>query len=210
MYLEKPLQDYIHDAMSNMPAPGGGSVSALAGALGATMSLMAANFTAGKKKFADVDQEVRGIIANLDGVKDRLLALMEQDIAAYQELSAAFKMPRETAKEKKDREKEIEATLKSAMDVPRSVMAETLQILESAERLAEIANPNLISDVGVSAILAAAATEASKLNVLINAYSIKDRELVDLVLRESDDALRKAEHLRHKILGKVHKTMKKE
>ena len=94
MYREGKLLTYLEDAASKKPAPGGGSVSALAGALAAAMGEMVANFTAGRKKYADVEGEVRAILAGLTECRADLLELMDADVTAYGAVNAAYSMPR--------------------------------------------------------------------------------------------------------------------
>jgi formiminotetrahydrofolate cyclodeaminase len=96
VYRDGKLETYLEDAAAKKPAPGGGSVSALAGALAASMSEMVANFTVGRKKYADVEDEVQAILADLAGCRDALLGLMDADVEAYGSVNAAYSMPRET------------------------------------------------------------------------------------------------------------------
>jgi formiminotetrahydrofolate cyclodeaminase len=204
MYADQPLMDYINDAASNKPAPGGGSVSALVGALGSTMAQMAANFTVGKEKFQDVEDEVQELLARCKDACARLLELMEEDIAAYSIVTAAYRMPRETPDQKAERTAKIQDALSEAMQVPLEACRQCLYLTQAVRSLAEVANPNLASDVGVAAIFARAAFQGAKLNVLVNLANIKDKELVIKTENEIDDAENEIEGLAEATLEKVH------
>jgi glutamate formiminotransferase/formiminotetrahydrofolate cyclodeaminase len=192
MYLYGTVQTYAAAASSGSPTPGGGSVAALAGALGTTMAAMAANFTVGKKKFESVEPEVRERLAACLRARDELLRLMDEDTRAYATVSAAYALPKETPEEKKARSAAIQAALVTAMDAPLRVVRECRAVMAPIVRLAEIANPNLLSDVGVAAILAEAALRAAKLNVEVNLKELKDAKLVAGVRAEIEAAAREA------------------
>jgi len=192
LYKDEPLRRYIEDASSNAPTPGGGSVSALAGALGSTMACMAANFTLGQKKFAAVEPRVAAILETLETGRDHLLQLMQDDTEAYGEVSAAYALPKDTAEQKEQRTETIQAALKTAMAVPLDTVRQCADLLASLPELAEIGNPNLISDVGVAAILLEAALRGAKLNVDINLAYMKDEELVASIRTEVQKLCEKA------------------
>ena len=161
MYRDGKLLTYLEDAASKKPAPGGGSVSALAGALAATMGEMVANFTAGRKKFAGVEGEVRQVLASLTKYRADLLELMDADVIAYGAVDAAYSMPAESDAQKAVRKDAVGTALRGAMQVPLRVMRRCGQVGAAAERIARIGNANLITDAGVSAILAEAACAAA-------------------------------------------------
>ena len=204
MYIDRPLKDYIDDAASNSPTPGGGSVSALVGALGSTMAQMAANFTVGKEKFKDVEDEVKELLARCEDACLRLLDLMEEDIAAYSIVTGAYRMPRETEEQKAQRTAKIQEALVEAMQAPLEVCRQCLYMMQAIRSLSEVANPNLSSDVGVAAIFARAAFQGAKLNVLVNLAGIKDKELVLMTQNEIDDAENEIDGLSETTLEKVH------
>ncbi len=178
MLLEKTLRAYVDEAASDAPTPGGGSVSALAGALATCMASMAANFTAGRKKYAEVEEEVRAILGRLAETRAELLRCAEDDEVAFGKVGAAYGMPRETEEEKAARREAIQAALREAMDVPLRAMRAARACLADCPRLAEIGNPNLVSDTGVAAVLAEASLRAAGLNVEVNLATLKDEALV--------------------------------
>jgi len=188
-YMKRPLEEYLADASSNAPTPGGGSVSALAAALGTTMASMAANFTVGKKKYADVEEEVRGLLARLAEARDRLTAAVQADTEAYAKVSAAYGMPKSSDEEKAARKVAIQAGLKAAMQPPLEALRASRAAMTATRRLLDVANKNLITDVGVAAILLEAAARGAYLNVAINLKSLKDEETVAAARAECDEAL---------------------
>jgi len=203
MYRDGEIRKYLDDAASGTPAPGGGSVSAFAGALACTMGSMAANFTVGKKKFREVEPKVREILTRLDELRGKLLELADEDVEAYSVVSGAYLMPKNTPEEKAARTAKIQEALVVAMDVPLKTVRACASVIRDLRLLVDIANPNLISDVGVSAILAEAALGGAKLNVEINLAYLKDEELVRKTAGEVDGLQQEAEGIVREVMGKV-------
>lgn len=194
-YIDAPLKKYIEDASSGRSTPGGGSVSALVGALGTTMASMSSNFTIGREKFKDVEPVVREILDKCDKGREELLNLMEEDIKSYGDVTAAYGLPKSTESEKKKRLEDIQNALKNAMDVPLKIVNCCLEVLENIRRLADVANPNLISDVGVAALFTNAALLGGKLNVDINLAYIKDETLAQKAGKEIKESETRAQTL---------------
>lgn len=203
MYLDGSIRQYLDDAASNKSAPGGGSVSAAAGALGASMASMACNFTVGKKKFADVEEQVKEILALCEENRNKLLALMDADVSEYSKVTAAYGMPKDTDEQKEARRAAIQEALKAAMAVPLDAMRACSSVIASLKNLVDIANPNLISDVGVAAILCTAGLEGAKLNVEINLAYLKDEALVNQVRQEIDSTTMLARQVQAEVVEKV-------
>ena len=188
MFISGTIREYVDKASGGTPTPGGGSVSALAGALGVAMGCMSANFTIGKKKYRSVEPQVRAILVRLDAARERLLDLTEEDSRAYGKYSAAVSMPKDTDDEKRARAAAIQEATRGAMSVPLQVVEKCGEVLACLRELVNIANPNLITDVGVSAILAEAALRGAKLNVEINLAYLKDETLAADVRRKLENA----------------------
>jgi len=186
-YSAGKIQDYLNDAASSKPAPGGGSISAMAAALACSMSEMAANFTVGKKKFAGVEGQVKECLQQLEVSRRKLLALLDADVEAYGAVGGAYAMPKDTDEQKAAREKAIQDALRSAMKVPMNIMRQCGVVSHCAAELVRIANPNLITDVGVSAILSEAACAAARLNVEVNLKFITDPAVGAEVRPEMDE-----------------------
>lgn len=203
-YAAGTLEEYLADAASSKPAPGGGSVSALAGALAASMGEMAANFTKGKKKFAHVQDEIAECLGRLEKCRGSLLKLVDADVEAYVAVGAAYAMPKDTDDQKATRAETIQAALKAAMAVPLAIVRECRVVAGTAAKLVKIANPNLITDVGVSAVLAEAACTAARLNVEVNLKYIKDPELRRELQPELDEVQQTTERCRTEVSAAVH------
>ncbi len=207
MYRTAPIESYLADAAAKLPAPGGGSVSALAGALGATMAEMAANFTVGKKKFRDVEPEVQDILDQCDAGYRKLLELMDRDVEAYSIVDKAYAMPRNTDEAKAARTEAIQGALRVALSTPLETLRQCLALLRLLDRLVETANPNLISDVGVAAILLEAALRGAKMNVEINLAWLKDQDFVSQARQEIDAAAQEARRTAASVVQRVYTTM---
>ncbi len=173
-YRDGSIDAYVRDLSANLPAPGGGSGAALAGALGNALASMVGNFTIGKEKFADVEADVQRILSQLSAVRERLLALVDLDVAVYSQVGTAYKLPRDTDEQKTRRSAAIEEACKMAAGVPRAIAECCDQTIALAAELCDIGNPMLISDIGCAVKLAEAARHCAWLNVAINLASIKD------------------------------------
>jgi len=205
MYLYGSLRSYIESASAGEPTPGGGSVAACAGALGVSMACMAANFTVGRKKFRDVEDSVKRHLAVCVNARDEMMALIDEDVKAYAAVSAAYGMPGGTPAEKTARSGAIQKALVAAMQPPLRTIRSAREALRAIRALAEVANPNLISDVGVAALLTEAALRAAKLNVEINLKSLDDPSLVASTRSEIDEAAREAAQLAQETLARVNR-----
>ena len=156
------------------PAPGGGAAAALAGALGAALVQMTANLTIGRPRFAAVEDQARGIEARAGALRQRLAELGDADAAAFEEVGAAYKLPRQDDTQKAARSRAIQLALQAAAAVPLETARICAEVLEVAEEAAPILNPAVISDVMVGAVLAQAALASAALNVEINLASMTD------------------------------------
>ena len=203
MYLKRPMKDFIQDTAAQLPAPGGGSVAALVGSLGAALLCMVGNYTVGKKQYEGVEDEVERILKAADGLKDELSSLVQEDIKAYQNYSRTSHMPKDTEQQRKARSKALERSLKEAALVPLKTSQLSLRVIELAEEILPLGNPHLISDVGVGALLAEAALEAAAINVQINLSYIKDsyfiKEKEDLI----SSCLFRGRKTAEEVVGKV-------
>jgi len=174
--VSETVQDYCKRLASNEPTPGGGSGAAVAGALAAASAAMAANFTVGKKKFANVQADIERILEVLNTQQQKLLELADADAEAYSKVGAAYGMPRDTDAEKEARQQAIQEALMAAAEVPMGVVEACAAVIAVLPELADKCNPNLISDVGVGAQLGSAALAAAQLNVEVNLALIKDED----------------------------------
>lgn len=178
-------------------------MSALVGALAAAMSEMSANFTTGRKKFADVADAIGDALQELGRCRDALLDLVDRDVAAYRAVDEAYSLPRETEEEKAARKRATDAALRGAMQAPLEVMRQCARVAVTAGSLVDIGNRNLITDVGVSAILAEAACAAARLNVEVNLKFLRAPELTQATTAEMDALSRTVEECREAVGSKV-------
>ncbi len=202
-YIKNTVKQYLSDASSNMPTPGGGSVSALVGALGCTMGMMAANFTVGKEKFIDVQGDIEKSLKKLKLARCKLASLVDEDVKAYKAVTEAQALPKNSEEEKQERRKQLQAALKEAMYVPLYTMQHCRTVCEEARKLAANANPYLITDVGVCAIMAEAACRGALLNVEVNLKYINDEQLKKEVRRETEDIRHFVRSAREEVESKV-------
>lgn len=178
MLTDLSISKFLDELASNSPAPGGGSVAALSGALGSALTSMVCNLTIGKKKFADVEREVNNILDTSDDLRDIFGSLIEKDTEAFNKVMEAYGLPKDSDDQKALRAIAIQQATKEAALVPLEVMKHVVDALALAKAVAENGNPNSISDAGVGAMMLYAASESAALNVLINLKSVHDTEFV--------------------------------
>ncbi len=203
MFVEKPVVTFMDELASSAPAPGGGSAAALVAATGAALVSMVANLTVGKKKYANVQDDVQRILTRSETLRQKCLDLLEGDVAAYTQVSVAYKMRRDTEEQKKARGMAIQKALKQATAVPMELAEACVGILNLCPESAEKGNVRAVSDVGVGALAAEAALRAAALNVLINLGSIKDEAFVQNERARLDALLDGKAQLKEQILKDV-------
>jgi len=203
MLSEKSVRTFLDELASSAPAPGGGSAAALAAAIGAALVSMVANLTVGKKDYAHVQDDIQRILKRSEELRHKCLELLEGDVAAYTEVSLAYKMPRDTEEQKAARSAAIQKALKAATAVPMQLAEACVEILNLCPESAEKGNVRAISDVGVGALMAEAALRAAALNVLINLGSIKDESFVQQSRARLNALLEGKAELKEKILKDV-------
>ena len=175
---DKPVTNFLDELASNAPAPGGGSVASLGGALGAALVSMVCNLTLGKKGYEGVQDDIQELLAQSEALRGELTGLLEADVAAYTGYSVAAKMPRGTEEEKAARAEAMEAALKTATDVPLQIAEAAVKVMDLCMPAAEKGNKWAVSDAGVAVLMAEAALRSAALNVLINlgSFALKDEE----------------------------------
>src|SRR3954468_23629659 len=170
------LRQFCNETLSDSPAPGGGSVAALMGALGASLGGMVANLSAGKRGWDDKMSYFSDWAVKAQQLKDELLFLVDEDTAAFNQVMAAFALPRESAEEKAARTAAIQAANRYAAEVPLRVMEKALQTYPLLAEMAEKGNTASVSDVGVGLLALRACLEGAGMNVRINLAGLKDEE----------------------------------
>lgn len=188
------LEKFIEQVASSSPAPGGGSVSAAAGALSSALSSMICRLTIGKKRFKDVEEELKEVLEKAEIIRKQMQEFIVRDAESFDKVMEAFKLPKYTDEEKKRRDEVIQEATKGAINVPLQVMEKALEALRIIKVVAEKGNPNMISDAGVSGLMARTAAEGAYLNVRINLNSIEDQDFVTTTRQ-------KAESLKQEVLA---------
>ena len=194
-------QGFVNELSTNSPAPGGGSVSALAGSLGAALSSMVAALTHEKKGFIALKPEMDKIGVEAQTIKDRLSFLVDEDTNAFNNVMEANRMPASNDDEAKVKDRAIRKANEYAIDVPYEVANLCKRVIELADILVEKGNPNSVSDAGVAGEVALAGLRGASMNVLINLPSIDDEEYRSEKRKEVDGLIQAAEAL-HKIVYK--------
>lgn len=172
------ITQFMETLGSDAPAPGGGSASALGGAMGVSLLKMVTELTIGKKKYADVEDDMKVIRTEAAKLQSQLLRAIDKDTEAFDGVSAVFAMPKETDEQKATRSKALQEALKAATIVPFEVMSLLNDVITITEKAVGRSNTNAASDLGVAAVQAKAALQGAWLNVLINLSGIKDETFV--------------------------------
>ena len=207
---DRPLKslvetEFVEELSTNSPAPGGGSVSALAGSLGAALSSMVAALTHEKKEMLDIKPEMNEIGVEAQELKDRLAFLVDEDTEAFNQVMEANRLPANDEKEKKVKEKAVDTANKYAIDIPMETAEKCFRVIELTNTLVEKGNPNSVSDAGVAAEIALAGVRGGGMNVLINLNGIDDQEYCSKKRNAVKTLIKKAESLHQTVFNKTMK-----
>lgn len=197
------LADFADETASESPAPGGGSIAAYLGALGAALGTMVANLSGHKKGWDDRWEEFSGWAEKGQHYKDELLQLVDLDTAAFNKIMEAFGLPKGTPEEKAARDRAIQDATKYAIEIPFQVMKAAHGSMTVIKAMAQIGNPNSASDAGVAALCARSAVLGAFMNVKINASGYKDKVFTDVVIAEGNELERRTIALEQEIINIV-------
>lgn len=201
--VDMDLRAFANETASESPAPGGGSISAYAGALGVSLGTMVANLSSHKRGWDERWEEFSVWAEKGQALKDELLHLVDEDTRAFNKIMDAFGMPKSTDEEKAARADAIEAASKYAMEIPFQVMKKSYESMEVMKAMADIGNPNSVSDAGVGALCARTAVRGAYLNVRINASGVEDKDFVNELLEKGKEIEDKAAVAENEILKLV-------
>ena len=171
---DETVEAYLASVAAATPTPGGGSVSALVGALSVALARMVAGLAVGKKGYEDAQEDLRKIEARAAPIQERLMALADEDSAAYELVLQAMRMPKATEAERAVRVDAMQVAYREAAKVPLETVERCVESLELAREVAEKGNRGASTDCGVAVLLAEAATRGASLNVRVNLSSLKD------------------------------------
>ena len=197
------VKGFAEETSRESPAPGGGSVAAYMGALGAALGTMVANLSSHKPGWDDRWEEFSRWADKGQALSDELLVLVDEDTRAFNKIMEAFGLPKKTDEDKRLRSEAIQAATLFATQVPLQTMQAAFGAFELCQAMAEQGNPNSVSDAGVGALAARAAVLGAGLNVKINAASLKDRETADKMIAEAEQLIAEAQKKEAEIIGIV-------
>jgi methenyltetrahydrofolate cyclohydrolase len=197
------VEPFLDALASQAATPGGGSAAAIIGAMGAALVSMVCNLTIGKKKYAEVEGEMKDVLAKSEALRLKLTGMIEDDVTAFDAVMAAYGMAKESDADKAAREKAIQAALKQATEVPLRCCYAAREVIDLAAIASDKGNLNVISDAGVAVLAAYAALRSAALNVFTNARMITDKVFAEAKLKELHGLLAGAESATEKAYGVV-------
>ena len=189
MITQRPLETFLDELASGAPTPGGGSAAAIMGAMGAALISMVCNVTIGKKGHEAVESEMKSVRDASEKLRLRLTSMVAEDIAAFDGLMAAYRLPKVTDEDKSRRAAAIQSSLRAATDTPLACARACAQVVALSKRAGEKGYAGVISDAGVGVLAANTALRSAALNVYINAPSLKDRAFADAATAELEQLL---------------------
>ncbi|GAV23430.1 cyclodeaminase/cyclohydrolase family protein [Carboxydothermus pertinax] len=207
--LDKTCNEFLEALASKAPVPGGGGAAALGGAIGMALSNMVGNLTVGKKKYADVEDEVKELIARGSQIIEELKSLVDKDAEVFEPLSKAYGLPAETEEQKKIKEETLEKCSKDACSVPMEIMRKAFEGIKIHQRMGQIGSKLAISDVGCGVVFLKSALISGMLNVIINLNTIKDQEFVNKTKAEMEQLLNEGSKIADETLELVINKIKK-
>ena len=203
MLIDKTVSGFVEELASNSPAPGGGSTAALAGTLGAALSVMVCNFTVDNPKFSDVKAEISLVKKKGIDLKNSLMEYIDGDTDAFDEVMKAYKLPKGTDDEKTLRVERIQEATKQATLLPLKVAEACVEVLKLSIKVLTIGNPNTACDAAVSGVMAYAGFQGAIFNVKINLNSIKDETFIQSVRDKIIGLQEEADNYNQLILGRA-------
>ena len=203
MLTELTVKDFLNKVAGSDPVPGGGSIASLSGALASALAAMVANLTIGKKKYAEVQEDMQAIAQEAEELMTAFTADIDRDSDAYDRVFACFKMPKDTDEEKVARSTAIQEATKYAAQVPLEVARRACTLMPRIAEVALKGNQNAVTDACVAMMSARNAVLAAVLNVRINLTSLKDAELVARLQAEADGLEQQACNQEQELLAKI-------
>jgi formiminotetrahydrofolate cyclodeaminase len=189
MITQRPVATFLDELASGAPTPGGGSAAAIMGAMGAALVSMVCNVTLGKKGHEAVESEMKAVRDESEKLRLRLTSMVAEDIAAFDGLMAAYRLPKVTEDDKSRRAAAIQSSLRAATDTPLACARACAEVVALSRRAGEKGYAGVISDAGVGVLAANTALRGAALNVYINTPSLKDRAFADAATAELEQLL---------------------
>ena len=209
--IDMTVTDFANEVDSNSPAPGGGSVSALASDIGVGLARMMAHLSFGKKKFEALDdktkEEFKVRFDKLGEIRTELSTLVDKDTESFNEFMKALKLPKETDEEKVARAKAMEEATIFSIEVPYKTAKLSLEALKLLDFLVANGNQNAITDIGVGTLMIATGMEGAILNVKVNLMGLENKEIHDKYSKGCKDMLSEVQKIKDDIIAKIHKQL---
>ena len=196
---QQTCQGFLDALASKAPTPGGGGASALVGAVGTALCTMVGNYTVGKKKYAQVEREVKALMGRAEGLREQLLALIDEDAAAFEPLSKAYAIP----KEDPGREAVMEQCLRDAAAPPMKLLRLCCEAIDLHREMLDKGSALMLSDVGTGVILCQSAMQGAALNVMVNTKSMHDREYAETMNREVEQLVAQYQQMAQQVYDNV-------
>lgn len=203
MIKDTNVQTFLDQLASQASTPGGGSAAAIMGAMGAALVSMVCNLTIGKKNYAAVEADLKQVLQQSEGLRQRLTGMVADDIRVFNQVMAAYGMPKDTDEQKSARMPAIQDALKEATVVPLACAKACAEVIDLSRTAAEKGNLNVISDAGVAVMAAYGALKSAALNVYINVGNIKDQDFANAMKNELESVLSRCESEAQKIFDLV-------
>lgn len=203
MLADLTIKGFLAETANSAPVPGGGSISALNGAIATALTEMVANLTIGKKKYADVEGQMKVIATEAALIRERLVRYIDLDSEAYNQVFAAFKLPKETEEEKAERTRAVQDATKQAAQIPMEVAEELALVMETIIYVAHKGNRNAVTDACVAMMAARSCVLGALLNVRINLSSISDETFVTRMTTRANHLESEAIRIEQKLLDWV-------
>ena len=204
---EKKISEYLEVLSSKAPVPGGGGASALAGALGNALGQMVVNLTVGKKKYAEVEEEMQKYLTDLKNMQQEFLHFSDRDAEVFAPLAERYRLPSATLEEKEHKDAVMEEKLLDASMVPVEIMEKSLELLEILDVLADKGSRMAVSDVGVAVQFTRTALLGAVMNVYINTKSMKNREKAEEINQKAKRMIKigtsQADDIYEKVLAQL-------
>lgn len=203
MLAEKTITGFTQELASDSPAPGGGSVAALAGAMAGALTAMVGRLTVGKEKYKDSWSVMEGVRDEADALSAKFLDLMEKDTEAFNAYMAAMKLPKDTDEAKAARKAAMQKAAQESTTIPLRTMECCLEAAKLGDRAAQYGNPNALSDAGTAVLLAKAGGRSAMYNVLINLSGIADAAFVEDHKKRSEAIMAEIDGIAVAVDGRV-------
>jgi len=197
------IQEFLVVLSSKAPVPGGGGASALAGALGNALGQMVANLTIGKKRYADVEEEICGLLKRMEGLQAEFVRLADRDAEVFAPLAQCYSLPASTPEERAYKEQVMEERLYDASQVPMEIMERAVEMMEILDILADKGSRLAVSDVGVGIQYMRAALLGAVMNVYINTRSMKNRQRAEEINQRALNLTKRGSSMADEIYSKV-------